>query len=199
MLKNLTFVPSKTPISMNRLTDKHMKSVFLLFAIVFCSLGSIFAQVDTEKNGVLLNTLQLESEPTYTDLDSALANPEKVYKLSLEGQTFKTLPPEFGTLVNLQILNLSHCKIKELPLEIKDCTHLQMISLYHNKLRYLPAEMHELKNLEILYLGNNKLFEMPRWFANLRQLRRLDISHNRMTPAEVSAAKRMLPKAEVTY
>jgi leucine-rich repeat protein SHOC2 len=186
-------------MKVNRLTDKHMKSVFLLFAIIFCGIGSLLAQVNTEKKDVLLNSMQLENEPTYTNLDSALANPEMVYKLSLEGQTLKTLPPEFGTLVNLQILNLSHCKLKELPLEIKDCQKLQMISLYHNKLRYLPAEMHELKNLEILYLGNNKLFEMPRWFSNLRQLRRLDISHNRMTPAEVSAAKRMLPKAEVTY
>lgn len=199
MLKNQILKPSNTSIKVTSFTNKYMKSFLMLLVLVFMGFGSLIAQPNTKKEDRLLSSLELENEPWFTDLDSALANPQMVYKLSLQDQKYKTLPPEFGSLVNLQVVNLTNCSIKELPLEIKDCQNLQMISLYRNKLRYLPAEMQELKKLEILYLGNNKLFEIPTWFATMRQLRRLDISHNRMTPAEVSAAKRMLPKAEITY
>ncbi len=197
MLKNLLLNPTNTFHKVTSSTN--MKSVLMLLALVFCGFGSLVAQADVAKEDRLLSSMELENEPWFTDLDSALANPEMVYKLSLADQKFKTLPAEFGSFVNLQYVNLNNCRLKELPLEIKDCQKIQMISLYRNKLRYLPAEMQELKNLEILYLGNNRLFEIPNWFATMRQLHRLDISHNRMTPAEVSAAKRMLPNAEVTY
>ena len=199
MLKNLLLNPTKSSPKVAVFTNKCMKSI--LFSLLICFLGfsQLIAQGAPNEEHRLLNAEQLENEPCFTDLDSALANPEMVYKLSLADQKYKTLPPEFGTLVHLQLLNLSNCKMKELPLEIKDCKHLQMISLYHNKLRYLPAEMQELKGLEILYLGSNKLFEIPTWFSAFRHLARLDISRNNMTPAEVAAAKRMLPKAEITW
>lgn len=172
------------------------KAIFFLCAL----LGGVFclSAQTAENEHPILNTAQLDNQHWYYNLDSAMANPDKVYKLSLIDQKIKVLPEGFGKFRNLQILNLSNCKLKELPIEIKDCKNLQMISLYGNKLRYLPAEMRELKQLEILYLGSNRLFEMPFWFGTMTKLRRLDISRNRLTPADVANAKRMMPKADIT-
>jgi Leucine-rich repeat (LRR) protein len=166
---------------------------------VVSAFSTVAAQVVAKDDHPILNTTQLDQQRWFYDLDSALANPEAVYKLSLIDQKIKMLPEDFGKLRNLQILNLSNCKLKQLPLEIKECKNLTMISLYGNKLKFLPAEMRELKNLEILYLGNNKLFELPKWFGTMTKMRRLDISRNPLTPADVANAKRMMPKADITF
>ena len=179
--------------------NARMKNVMLMILFVVSAFCTVAAQPVAKDDHPILNTTQLEQQRWFYDLDSALANPEAVYKLSLIDQKIKTLPADFGKLRNLQILNLSNCKLKQLPLEIKECKNLTMISLYGNKLKFLPAEMRELKNLEILYLGNNKLFELPQWFGTMTKIRRLDVSRNPLTPADVANAKRMLPKADITF
>ncbi len=175
-----------------------MKKSLFLFLFALCTALRLVAQPALTNEHPILNTTQLDQQPWFYNLDSALANPDKVYKLSLSDQKIKSLPPEFGTLVNLQILNLSNCKLKAVPLEIKSCKNLQMITLYGNKVRMLPPEMRELKKLEILYLGRNKLLEVPSWLGTMN-IKRLDLSRNALTPADVSNAKRMLPKADITY
>ena len=177
----------------------HMKKLFFLLLFAMCAAFGLSAQSTAAGEHPILNTTQLDNQHWYYDLDSALANPDHVYKLSLTDQRIKALPKEFGSFRNLQILNLSNCQLKELPVEIKECKNLQMISLYANKLRVLPAEMRELKQLEILFLGKNKLMEIPNWFGTMTKLRRLDISRNAITPADVSNARRMLPKADITF
>lgn len=176
-----------------------IKNTLLALGMATVAFSGLFAQSTNATEHPLLNTDQLDGQRWFYNLDSALANPDKVYKLSLIDQQIKSLPPEIGSLRNLQVLNLSNTKLKEIPLEIKECKNLQIISLYGNKLKYIPTEMRELKQLEILYLGKNKLFEVPQWLGTMTKIRRLDISHNPLTPADVSNAKRMLPKADVTF
>jgi Leucine-rich repeat (LRR) protein len=170
----------------------------VLLAMVIALGGFSFAIGQSTKatDHPILNTAQLDKQPWFYNLDSALANPEKVYKLALSDSKVKELPAEFGKLRNLQ---MSNCGLKAVPHEIKECKNLQMISLFGNRLKVLPAEMHELKKLEILYLGQNKLFEIPDWFGTMGQLKRLDISRNNITPADVMAVRRMLPHCEITY
>jgi Leucine-rich repeat (LRR) protein len=199
MLMNKNFDQLPAVARLGGAINIRMKNAFLIILLVAVAFCTATAQPVAKDDHPLLNTTQLDNQRWYYDLDSALANPDNVYKLSLIDQKIKTLPEDFGKLRNLQILNLSNCKLKALPLEIKDCKNLTMISLYGNKLKFLPAEMRELKNLEILYLGNNKLFELPQWFGTMTKMRRLDVSRNPLTPADVSNAKRMLPKADVTF
>jgi Leucine-rich repeat (LRR) protein len=187
------------PRVQSKTIELRMKKSFFLLLFAVCAAFRLLAQPAPSNDHPILNTAQLDNEPTYDNLDSALAHPEQVYKLSLSDQVIKTLPKEFGGFRNLQILNLSNCKLKAIPLEIKECKNLQMISLYGNKIRVLPTEMRELKQLEILFLGKNKLMEIPTWFGTMTKLRRLDISRNALTPADVSNARRMLPKAEITF
>lgn len=176
-----------------------MKKTFFLLLFAVCAAFQLHAQAGADPLHPILNTEQLAKQRTYYNLDSALANPDDVYKLSITDQKLKVIPTEIGTLRNLQLLNISNCKVKVLPLEIKECKNLQDINLSANKLRFLPVEMRELKQLQVLYIGQNRLFELPAWLGTLTKLRLLDISRNALTPADVSNAKRMLPKATITY
>lgn len=179
-----------------------MKRIVFFFTIFTCFGWGLFAQPaleDGEENGRLLNSAELRNEKWYYDLDEALSEPEKVYKLSLTDQKMKTLSADIGNLKNLQMLSLSNCGLKHIPVEIAQCNRLQMISMYNNKLKYLPIEFRELQKLEVLYLGRNRLTEMPLWVGGLGKLKRLDISRNRITPEELTYIKRILPRATVTY
>lgn len=183
------------------LRNYYMKRIVFLLTIFTCLGWGLYAQPSPDEGGEerLRNAAELRDAKWYYDLDEALSEPEKVYKLSLADQNLKELPAEIGNLKNLQMLSLSNCKLKSVPEEIRHCTHLQMISLYNNKIKYLPIEFRELRNLEILYLGKNKLIEMPLWIGGLGKLKRLDISLNRISPQELIYIRRMLPKADVTY
>lgn len=175
--------------------DQYMKrALFILSTIIF-----VFSNGFAQGGGNPINWDALKLEPWYTDLDSALKTPDKVYKLSLTGKDLKKLPPEIGQLKNLQILNLNDNKLKALPPEIGDLGNLQVLSLLNNNLRYIPDEFRKLKSLEVLYLGKNKIVEMPVWIGGLGKLRRLDLVSNRMTPYELNFLKELLPRCYITY
>jgi Leucine-rich repeat (LRR) protein len=199
MFQNLHPDQQLAPRVRHTAMNMRMKKSYFLLLFAVCAAFRLLAQPVTATEHPILNTTQLDMQRTYDNLDSALANPEKVYKLTLTKQKIKMLPEEFGTLVNLQQLIISECKLKEIPMQIKSCKNLQMIVFSSNKIRVIPVEMRELKNLEILYLGKNKILEIPNWMGTLTKLRRLDISRNAITPADVANARRMLPKADVTY
>jgi Leucine-rich repeat (LRR) protein len=198
MLNNLHPDQQPAPRVQHTAMNMRMKKSYFLLLFALCAAFRLLAQPATSEHPIL-NTTQLDMQHTYDNLDSALANPDKVYKLTLTKQKIKLLPEEFGTLVNLQQLIVSECKLKEIPLQIRECKNLQMIVFSGNKIRVIPVEMRELKHLEILYLGKNKIMEIPSWFGNLTKLKRLDISRNALTPADVSNARRMLPKADITF
>lgn len=178
-----------------------MKKYFWLVAMLFSFALSGYAQPspDDQAPHKPLGPAQLSQEKWYESMEEALAEPEKVYKLSLVGNKMKKLPPEIGQLVNLQVLNLSENKLKTLPEEIKSLRYLEVLSLYRNKLKYLPIEFRELSSLSALYLGRNKLTAIPVWVGGIGKLRRLDISMNPITPLEVAYVKRLLPRTDITY
>lgn len=149
--------------------------------------------------GELLGPYELQEEKFFDNLEDALSNPEKVYKLSLAGQKLKQIPAEVFALSNLQVLILSENKIKFLPEEIGQLKNLQLLSLYDNKLRTVPDDFRELENLSTLYLGRNRLTELPIWMGGIGQLRRLDISRNPMTPLEITYIRNMLGGVEISY
>ncbi len=171
------------------------KNFWLLTMLTFVALSGFSQSFDDRP----LNPAELREKGWFYDLDSALATPENVYKLSLTGQDLKSLPPEIGTLKNVQILNLSENKLKNLPDEIFELKKVQMISLYKNKLRYIPNEFKDLRRLEALYLGANKIIEIPLWMGGMSRLRRLDVSRNPISPQELIYIRRMMPRCDVTY
>lgn len=61
-----------------------------------------------------------------------------------------------GSLVKLELLDLSKTGIRDVPLELVLLTALQELRLDDNQIAFLPPNMGELKKLKVLSLRNNK-------------------------------------------
>lgn len=170
---------------------------FLLLTGILCLYLPALAQPTVDRP---LNAEELNGQKWYYSIDSAMMNPEGVFKLSLAKMKLKQVPQEIFLLPNLQILTLSENRIKRIPAEISTLQNLQVVSLYKNKIKFLPLEIRDLKKLETLYLGSNKLMELPVWVGGMGSLRRLDLSGNRFTPLELTNITNMMGKrVKITY
>lgn len=149
-----------------------MKSNLLILTLSFYYIFS-FAQ---EK---LLPLSELNFAKNYTSLDSALKNPEKVYKLSLLEEDLEKLPSEITKLQNLQYLALTSNKFKTFPEEIFSFKNLQILYLNDTKTSNIPSRIGELKNLKQLYLHWNSIKALPQEFKNLQKLEVLDLGANK--------------------
>jgi Leucine-rich repeat (LRR) protein len=149
--------------------------------------------------GRLLSALQLEQAPWHYDLASAMVDPTKVYKLSLQGQKLKAFPLEILMFPNLQVLNLSRNRIDSLPPEISILTNLQEINLGRNRLKKLPESIQNLQNLNTLLLSGNGLYKFPYTMRSLQNLRYLDVTLNDLLTFEVNWIQETLPNCVVKY
>ena len=84
--------------------------------------------------------------------------PPSVKQLHLAENPLKSIPESLltGSLVKLELLDLSSCGIKEVPLEIALLPALQSLDLDNNSIDFLPPNMGKLTKLKSLSLRNNK-------------------------------------------
>jgi Leucine-rich repeat (LRR) protein len=164
--------------------------VILLKYISLCS----FAQLKPT-----VNFGGAKEYPLYTQIEKALLNPHKVFRLDLSGQGLKSIPPEAFLFPNLQELNLSQNSITELPKEIGNLKNLKYLNLYKNKIQKLPPEIVELRKLEVLLLGKNRLQQFPSLFRGLKNLIYLDISKNNFSSYEIEYLYEYLPNCSIHF
>ena len=137
------------------------KNIFyLILGIIF--LGTTILPRNTFGQGAPLSLADLQMTTLYKSLDEALQNPSQVYRVNLTKQGITELPPEIGTLVNLQYLNLSKNSISSIPPEIKKLKNLQWLILEDNSITSLPPELAEMTNLETLDLDGNSAIKCRR-------------------------------------
>ena len=141
----------------------------------------------------LLDSMQLNLEHIYTNLNEALQSPEKVYVLNLSKKKLKTFPIEILKMKNLQELNLSKNKLDSIPEQIGTLMNLQTLNLSGNKLTYLPDSIGELKNLKKLVGSRNSLQSLPKTIGNLQNLEILDLWENDLSnfPEELGKLKKL--------
>ena len=141
----------------------------------------------------LLDSAQFHAAPVFTNLNEALQNPEKVYRLNLSKKKLKTFPMEIFKFKNLQELNLSKNKLDSLPEQIGTLTNLQVLNVSGNKLLYLPDSTGELKNLKKLVGSRNSLLAIPKRIGDLQNLEILDLWENDISvfPEELSKLKKL--------
>jgi Leucine-rich repeat (LRR) protein len=148
---------------------------------------------------VLLNAQQLEAQPWFYDISTAMVDPSKVYKLSLDGEKLKSFPLEVLMFPNLQVLVLSHNRIDSLPQEIGTLKKLQVLNLMANRLVKLPNEIENLQNLQTLLLSRNRLSKFPFTMRSMQKLRYVDVTYNDFMLFELDWLKATLPQVEVKH
>jgi len=153
----------------------------------------------------LLSEEELKEMPNYYNLEKALAEPEKVFKLDLEQAELHELPESIGQLQNLQWLNLDCNRLSSLPESIGQLQNLQWLYLDRNSFRSPPEglwQLHnllslrlsenplhslseksigQLQNLQNLYLFDTGLTSLPESIGQLHNLQALDLARNKLT------------------
>jgi hypothetical protein len=170
------------------------KIVFSLCCIIFF-LG--FIHTTTAQR--LLSEQELAGAKEYTSVETALAEADKVYKLSLIG--IKTLPADIAKLPNLQVLILSGVQDADLKNILAQIANLPIQELYlrESQLTVLPAEIAKLKNLRQLDLSFNKYTTLPAEIGQCSKLQTLNLLENKFAPEEKDKVKKMLPNTNVLF
>ncbi|CAN8073621.1 unnamed protein product [Agarophyton chilense] len=78
-------------------------------------------------------------------------------------------------LRDMQLLDLSHCRLRHIPSAIRHCTQLRFLNLSHNSLKAFPISVLLLPKLETLLLHFNNIPELPSDWGNVPYLHRLGL------------------------
>jgi len=182
------------------------------FCTAFCS--GAFAQ--------LLPSKALDTVRTYTSIEDALANPDKVYKLVLKRKKLKKIPPEVWQFKNLNYLDLSKNRLTVFPHEMGDLVflqhlemgtnqldtihpelgklvHLRYLGFGNNEISFLPTEIGELAKLEVLDIWSNHIYFLPSEISDLTKLRKVDMRVIQLSWDQQEVIRDQLPDAKVNF
>ncbi|WP_299458561.1 leucine-rich repeat domain-containing protein [uncultured Microscilla sp.] len=130
----------------------------------------------------LISDADLRKAKKYESIEEALAEPDKVYHLSLREKKLSALPEELFKLKHLQRLDLAFNRdMTSLDPRIGKLKNLQYISLHSCKLTSLPKEIGSLPNLEVLIVESNKLASIPAEIGQLPKIKELKLSYNELS------------------
>lgn len=136
--------------------------------------------------GPMLDSAALSKQPVFADLNEALRNPAKVYKLSLSN--VEGLPPGIEKLKNLQILEISGRVMKPMMPPMPENSDAAgdmppppppippMPGGGPNA--ELPPAIYDLKNLNVLKLHSLGIQNISKEISKLKNLRVLDLNGN---------------------
>ena len=132
---------------------------------------------------------------TYTSLQEALQEPEKVYRLKLTKLANRdSLPEEIFQLTELRELTVKGCRLCVVNQNIDKLTKLEDLNLDKNKLLRLPESIGNLKNLKYLCISRNIIETLPNSISNLKQLTYIDAWDNPLyiLPESIKALQKSL-------
>lgn len=152
--------------------------------VFFCALLMPFLT-----SAQLLDSVTIYKMDEFTNLDSALKNPDAVIKLNLRKKHLKEFPLQILNFKNLQYLDISKNKIKELPEGINKLQNLQYFICSKTGLERLPYEIGGLKNLKYININQNELESLPPAFGNLEKLEIADMWSNNLAEFPESLSK----------
>lgn len=192
-----------------------------IFYIVIFSIGTL--TVSAQKTSVLLYGPN-DNGSTYTSLEEALTEPQKVYRLKLTKLPERdSLPEDLFKLTELRELTVKGCRLCVVNQRIGELTKLQYLNLDRNKLLRLPETIGQLTDLRFLIISRNLLETFPNSISNLKRLssidawdnplyvlpesisslenslKTLDLRQIPLTKSEYEAMERLLPKTEILF
>lgn len=170
----------------------------------------------------LLTQTALDSTREYYSIESAMKEPDKVYRLQLTKKKLKEVPEEIKRFKNLNALDLGKNKLKDLPAwlgelqymqefrapqnklsEMPDVvcqwTHLKRLDLHQNEITGLIPCMGELKEVISLDLWSNDLGEFPEELKGMEALRFLDLRVIQFDEKEMERISALFPKVKIFF
>ena len=141
----------------------------------------------------LLSQLALDSVKEYHSLESALKEPDKVYKLQLTRKKLKAVPEEIRQFKNLNALDLGNNKLRDLPEWMAELAYLQEFHAPKNKFTSVPKVVCAWKDLKRLDLHQNEITGLPACMGGLTHLFSLDMWSNDLEdfPQELEGMKEL--------
>ncbi|MBP7319140.1 MAG: leucine-rich repeat domain-containing protein [Flavobacterium sp.] len=143
-----------------------------------------------------LTQTKQEKGVEYNNLEEALKNPNKVYRLNLGNQ--KNLPKKFDLSVfkNLEFLSFENNNLEEIPLGLTNLKNLKTLNLSGNLFKELPEDINKLKNLETIYLNREKNLNLTNAIVILGKLPglknlHLESDNLKSLPAEILVLKKL--------
>jgi len=118
-----------------------------------------------------------EIKKNYTNIDEALKNPEKVYRLDLSNQNVNIPNEVWLKFINLEFLSFRNDHLKEIPNEIGLLKNLKILDLSGNDFKELPKSLSGLFNLEELFLNDETNFKLKKSIDVISLLPELRILH----------------------
>lgn len=147
----------------------------------------------------LLDSIAIDTVPTYS-LEKALKqNPLKVYKLNLKKSKLSKIPEEVYQFKNLNSLDLSKNKLKEFPKRIGEFKYLQELNLSVNKIEIVTEELGQLVHLKKFEINQNGLVSIPKEIKNLKKLEFIDLWGNNIgsLPYEITELQMTLKEIDM--
>ncbi len=129
-------------------------------------------------NAQLLDSIAIDTVPTYTLQKALKQDPLKVYRLNLKKSKLSKLPAEILAFKNLQVLDLSKNKIKTFPKELTNFKYLQELDISTNKIEIITKELGDLIHLKKFIANSNKIVSIPVEIKYLKKLKFLDLWGN---------------------
>lgn len=113
----------------------------------------------------------------FTNLDEALKNPERVYRLNLSNQQIQIPDDTWKKFTNLEFLSLKNDQLQEIPSGIVQLKKLKVLDLSGNNFKLLPSSFNELTSLEELYLNDEKQMNLQQSIEVLSLMPNLKTLH----------------------
>ncbi len=147
----------------------------------------------------LLDSIAIDTVPTYKLQQALKQDPLKVYKLSLKKMKLTELPPEILQFKNLQVLTVKGNKLKTFPKEIATFTYLQELDISANKIGIVTKELGNLVHLKKFIANSNKIVSIPPEIKHLKKLKFLDLWGNDIgsLPIEISELENTLEEIDM--
>lgn len=141
----------------------------------------------------LLSQTALDSAKEYHSIESAMKEPDKVYKLQLSRKKLKEVPEEIRRFTNLNELDLGGNRLRDLPAWMSELVHMQEFHAPKNKFTTVPKVICEWKELKRLDLHQNEITGLPACMGGLAHLFSLDMWSNDLEdfPEELEGLKEL--------
>ena len=104
-----------------------------------------------------------------------------IRSINLNGNKIKKLPAEFGSLVQLKFLDLSHNMLAEIPGSVSKLKKLKTLNLTGNNFTSLNDELQYLDSLEEINLSGNLLQAIPAPIVLMRNLKKALFNQNSLS------------------